>query len=401
MWDGEYPWDVRVEKVSQCLTNAGFLVSVVARNRRAEPSLELLEEAAVHRLRPLRGLPKAVSDASMFPAFFNPRWYRAIRDVCELPHTRLILCRDLPLAIPAIVVGRRFRLPVVLDMAENYPGMLEERRATGRWTLTDRIVRSPHAAANVEKWVLRHVDAVLTVVEESGQRIREHGVDAERITVVRNTPPLSRLLHPIVEHNTNSPLRLVYLGLVEEQRGVGVLLDAVRMLTVRGAKVEVNIVGGGKDMTTCMRYARQIQLSTETVKFTGHLPNETALEHLRTAHVGVSPLWRGAHIDTTVPNKLFDYMAAGLPVVTSDSPPSARTVRSAECGLVFRDRDAESLASVLDQLRDCSARQRLGANARIAIRDKYNWERDCRRLVAVVGRLIKDSRTTRWRPVTC
>ena len=105
VWDAEYPWDVRVEKIALALTDAGHTVHLVARNRRNEPTTERLPEGTVHRLTPLRWAPASLNAASMFPAFFNPRWIRAIARTARDARADVILSRDLPLAIPAVLAG--------------------------------------------------------------------------------------------------------------------------------------------------------------------------------------------------------------------------------------------------------------------------------------------------------
>src|ERR1700741_3616036 len=77
VWDADYPWDVRVEKVARSLTDAGHEVHLVARNRGRLSRYEQLPEAHVHRLRPLP-IGRRLDSATMFPAFFNPRWAAAI-----------------------------------------------------------------------------------------------------------------------------------------------------------------------------------------------------------------------------------------------------------------------------------------------------------------------------------
>ena len=89
--------------------------------------------------------------------------------------------------------------------------------------------------------------------------------------------------------------------------------------------------------------------------FRGWVPNAVALEALAKARVGVVPHWKNESWDTTIPNKLFDYMAAGLAVVTSDATPAARVVSSTGCGLVFRDRNPGSLADALRRLQDSAS----------------------------------------------
>src|SRR4051794_24494648 len=119
VWDSDYPWDVRVEKVVGALAAAGHEVHLVARNRARRTERERVVDTEVHRLKPWGFLGKRLDAASSFPAFFNPRWMRAIFRTARATRADMILVRDLPLAPTAIWAARRLGIPVMLDMAEN------------------------------------------------------------------------------------------------------------------------------------------------------------------------------------------------------------------------------------------------------------------------------------------
>jgi len=89
-----------------------------------------------------------------------------------------------------------------------------------------------------------------------------------------------------------------------------------------------------------------------------------------------------------VPNKLFDYMAAGLAVVTSDAVPLKRIVEACGCGLVYQDRDVADLARALRRLRDATLRREAATRGRVAVQTTYHWERDVERLLDVVGSVV-------------
>jgi glycosyltransferase involved in cell wall biosynthesis len=388
VWQVEYPWDVRAEKVALALTRAGHHVNLVARNATALPEVERLPEATVHRLTSWRWAPGWFNTASMVAAFFNPRWFRHILRVARRTRADVILCRDLPLAVTSIVVARRLAIPVVLDMAENYPAMLRSRRATGRVKPWDAVMRNPRLAQLIERWVVARVDAILVVVEESRDRLMAMGVPQERIALVSNTPPVARLDARPATHEPGGPLRVVYLGRVEEQRGIGTLLDAAAQLRAEGFPVDVTIYGSGKDFTSYRARAEALGLTPPSVVFRGQVPNELALAELAQADIGIIPHWRDEQFDTTLPNKIFDYMAAGLPVVTSDATPLKRIVEACRCGLVFRERDAAGLAQALRALGDAAVRRMAGERGRAAIRTTYSWERDVERLLAVLQGVV-------------
>jgi glycosyltransferase involved in cell wall biosynthesis len=89
--------------------------------------------------------------------------------------------------------------------------------------------------------------------------------------------------------------------------------------------------------------------------------------------------------NSTIPNKLFDYMAAGLPVLSSNARPAARVVRETNAGLVYTDTDSGELAQQLTVLANVEARARLGASGRRAVEGQYNWGRDAERLLIAVS----------------
>jgi glycosyltransferase involved in cell wall biosynthesis len=388
VWDSEYPWDVRVEKIAQALTDAGHDVHLVARNRRGEAVTERLSEATIHRLTPWQWAGSRLSAASMFPAFFNPRWVRAVRRTARQVRADVILCRDLPLAVPAIVAARHLGIPVVLDLAENYVAMLRSRWEAGRMRASDALVRNPALASLVERWVVPRVDHVLVVVEEAGARLVARGLAPERVTVVSNTPPLKRLVESrLHSRGDGDDLRLVYLGLMEEPRGVRILLEAAALLARRGVGFRLVLYGDGPELSDFRAHARALGLADTQADFRGHVPNAQALAALPLADVGVIPHFADESWHTTVPNKLFDYMAAGLAVVTSDARPAARIIHETAAGLVYRHPDPAALADAIERLADHELRRACAERGRAAVRDTYHWERDVARLLEVLARV--------------
>ena len=128
------------------------------------------------------------------------------------------------------------------------------------------------------------------------------------------------------------------------------------------------------------------------VEFKGRVPNPQALAALRSAHVGVVPHWGDESWNTTIPNKLFDYMACGLVVLTSDTKPCARIVEGSSAGLVYHDRDPADLAAKLRAVEDPERRERYGACGRAAIASTYHWERDADRMLALLERAASRAR---------
>jgi glycosyltransferase involved in cell wall biosynthesis len=403
LWDADYPWDVRTEKVCASLTRAGYDMHIVARNRGWLETYEMSPIGAIHRMKPWSWLGKRLDNVLGFPAFLNPRWAYHLGSTAATAQARGIIIRDLPLCPLAIWAGRRLRIPVILDMAENYPALLQDVWNTGRQGRFDWLVRNPRAAEKVERYCLPRVDRIVVVVEESKSRLERLGVESWKIDIVSNTPPRSRVSKPrqITNGQSGMPLTLVYMGLMEVARGLEVLLDGMALLAQKGADAKLDLIGGGRDLDLLRRRAARLGLWEPRVTFHGYVPHHgQALEIVAKADVGVIPHLANGWANSTIPNKLFDYMAAGLPVLTSDAAPCARIVRQTGAGEIFRSGDPQELARGVGRLRPPDVRSRYSQAGRSAILDTYNWEADTKRLCASVAAALSNAEKTGQRIAT-
>ncbi len=378
LWDADYPWDVRTEKMCATLSSAGHDVHIVARNRAWRPVRERMPEGTVHRMPPWRFLGRRVDGLLGFPLFLSPRWRtlldRTVRDV----QPDVIIVRDLPLAPTAISVGRRRRVPLVIDLAENYPAMMRMIFEAGRQRLHDYVVRNPTAVGLVERYCLTRAERVLVVIDEMAERLTRFGLSPDRIDLVSNTPPRERAeAEPPPRHRApGEPPNIVYLGLLEVPRGLGDLLNAVALLRNEGLPIQCTIVGKGRDAALFHRQARTLGLGEESVRFLGYVDRETAMAAVRDADIGVLAHHMNEAWNTTIPNKLFDYMAEALPVLSSSVGPFARIVRETGAGEVFEAGSARSMANAIRRLANADRRIACGAAGRRAILARYHWERD-------------------------
>jgi glycosyltransferase involved in cell wall biosynthesis len=395
IWYADYPWDVRVQKVIVGLQQRGWSVDVVARNKRNLADQETVDGAVIHRLRGIRFLGRSLNDLLSFPAFLNPRWIKHIWRIARQTKPDVILVRDLPLAPAAIWAGRLLEIPVVLDMAEDYPGLLRALWETGVARPLDLLVRNPTLAAFVERWVLRRVDGVVCVIEESAARVRSLGVPEAKITVVRNTPMTIDVPRSLRSNqDAGETLLIAYLGLIERHRGVHDLIRAVAECRKRNWPVKLEVVGDGVGLPEIQVLATELGVLGCGVELLGRLENRRALDVISKANVGAIPHVPCAAWNSTIPNKLFDYMSLGLPVLTSDVPPVQRIVIQEGCGVCYRSGDIMDLVSKIEELRSRSTRTRMAAAGMAAVTERYSWIKDSerldaalRRVVAVAGRL--------------
>lgn len=383
IWDADYPWDVRVEKICDSLVKK-HEVHLVCRNSKRSPRYEYAKSLHIHRLPYLSERFGILNHLIGFPAFFNPFWIFTIWRTIKQTKAEVILVRDLPLAWTALSIGRLLGLPVVLDMAENYPAMIKDIWDRQGFSILNFLVRNPTVIRFIERTSVRWCDHILAVVEESRDRLISLGVEPGRVSLVINTPTSARWTESSLDDGVRvsrgpQSLILVYLGLLEWPRGIETAIRSIHLVRDRLPGVKLVIVGSGRHEGDFKRLTDQLKLQ-DFVQFLGWLDYSKAIEVIRASDVGLVPHHATESWNTTIPNKLFDYMSMGKPVIVSNAKPTERIVLEERCGLVFKEKDAEDLASAIVGLEHRVIREEMGRCGRDSVAKRYNWEVDEERL---------------------
>lgn len=377
----DYPWDVRVEKLAQTLKSAGHNVTVVARNRDQLPTIDENDGIAIRRLPITRRLPKFVQAAVNLPFWFNPFWLWLLLQSSRYikANDGVIIVRDLPLVKAGLLIGRLRKLKIVFDMAECYPEMYESAAQFSDRTLTTRLLKNPQIARNYEKKVIATVDHILVMIQESKDRLTAMGVDENKISIVSNTPPIDKFKGATHQHQ-GTQLRIVYVGFLSKLRGLDLLIKgAAQYIKKQGSAdaIRIDIIGKGAQKERLIALSNQLGIS-ESVKIHGWLDHDEVDKLMASANVGALTYRVCGHWNHTIPNKIFDYMLAGLPVLATEVIPIARILNETNSGVVCRDLDPNDIAEKMLHLRDPKIRGVLGENGRAAIESEYNWENDTR-----------------------
>jgi len=182
----------------------------------------------------------------------------------------------------------------------------------------------------------------------------------------------------------------VFAGAFRSWHGAIHLARAIRRLRERGRReISALFIGEGPELDAVKAEAHDL----EHVVFTGALAHSLMPAAVASAHIGVAPFDVAAHKPLALgfywsPLKIFEYMAAGLPVVAPAVARIPALVGDRREGVLYDPSDVNALAAVLEELAgDTGLRNRLGAAARErALRD-YSWQAHCRALDERISRL--------------
>jgi glycosyltransferase involved in cell wall biosynthesis len=386
LWHCVYPWDVRLEKIMKAMTEQGHSACLVCRGRQGLPKRERIGDLDIHRVLIDSTALGWSNKLAGFPLFFSPVWIHQTLKRMREAKINLLIVRDLPLALMAGWIGKALKVPVVLDMAENYPAALI---AYQNRFYKPFLINNGWLPRQYEQAALKMLDHVLVVAEEQKQRLQDLGVDSRKITVVGNTPERS-FYGPAAcsEHGGRSgnAVNLLYVGFLDTHRGIDLVIRAMPRLVAEFPNLRLTMVGDGKAKRKAVELADSLGLS-HVIDLPGWVDFRDVPEYIRRSTVCLIPHLRCEHTETTLPNKLFDYMAFSKPVVSADCAPLQRIIDESGCGLTFKSGDAVDFQRVVRKLLSEADLAKIGRNGRKAIERKYNWEVDRQALLATIREL--------------
>lgn len=382
VYQDQYPWDIRIEKFCKTLSKCEYNVYLVSRNRTGLPGFEEISPGFyVARLRYYRN--KLINFLCNFPAFFSIFWILKIFTVCKHNKCSLIIVRDIPLFVSGFIVAKILKIPVCLDMAENYPEMISDTWKYGKVKWYDIFVRNPYLLKILEKFSIFSADRILVVSSESRDRLISLGVNQNVIRIVGNTPELNdkfvRLECDDVVRSLSN-FNILYVGGLEESRGLDTVIKSMPILKRLINNFKFIIAGSGSSCDYLNKLASDLGVS-ENVCFLGWVDPESVPSLINSCDVCVVPHYVTNHIDTTMPNKIYDYMACGKPVLVSNARSLENLVKREKCGLVFIDKNIDSFVEQCALLIDSSTRALMGDNGRRAVFERHNWDVDSKVLL--------------------
>ncbi|GAA2085157.1 glycosyltransferase family 4 protein [Actinomadura alba] len=193
--------------------------------------------------------------------------------------------------------------------------------------------------------------------------------------------------HPVVPNTTyvsdtapDAPdgRRVVYVGHLSMARGAGDMIEVARRLHGEGITVEL-IGAADADVRVLLREA-QLQ---GILRWYGFVPNDRALRIAEGAMAGLALLHDEPNYRHSMPTKVIEYMARGIPVITTPNPPAVDLIGSSGAGLIVDFEQPDAAADAVRRLRDdAELRTELGRRGYETARARFHWPVQAERFVA-------------------
>lgn len=279
-------------------------------------------------------------------------------------------------ALPFKALGRAF----VFDHHDINPELYEAKfnRRGLFWRILMLAERLTFKAADV---VISTNDSYREIALTRGRKAPED------VFVVRSGPDLSRL-HPVrpnPDWRNGRAHMIAYLGVMGDQEGIDLLLEAARIATQEGgADIQFVLVGGGPALAAMQAQAEAMGLAGH-VTFTGRAPDAVLFEVLSTADICVNPDRVNPMNDKSTMNKILEYMAFSKAIVQFDVTEGRRSAEGAS--LYAKPNDPADLARLMAELlADPERRTRMGNEGRARIEGSLAWPHQIPALIAAYQR---------------
>ncbi len=201
--------------------------------------------------------------------------------------------------------------------------------------------------------------------------------------IVCNFASLDWLSMPLPTPNLASPT-FFYAGVISYERAFDTMMRALAIVKKKYPNVLLRLFGHRQIPQKTLEHSPDYLLVKENLIFYGYQPQEVAFNYAKEALAGIALLKPVGDYGDSYPTKLFDYMALGLPVITSDLPLLRDVVEPNECGFCVSPYDAEGLAErMIGCIETPKNLQKMGKNGRKAVVERYNWEQEKRKLLGL------------------
>jgi glycosyltransferase involved in cell wall biosynthesis len=216
-------------------------------------------------------------------------------------------------------------------------------------------------------------------------RISKSGIDPTKIYVLENTPYINSVKQLIFEKDEKF-LTLAYVGGVSFHRGLQYVINGMSMLQP-DIPVRLWIAGNGRYVDILKDQVKKLKLEN-SVKFFGVLNKTEIDDMLKKSDFGLIPHIRSEQSDNSSPNKLFEYMAAGLPVLASDCLSIKRIIDNTQAGVTYVFDSSSDFTNVVRSLYSDHEKSLLfSENGKKAVLERYNWEKSSVSLVRLYSDL--------------
>lgn len=290
--------------------------------------------------------------------------------------------------LTAWIYAKRFRAPLVVEVRDLWPGIFVELGVlTNRrliWLL-ERLELTAYRAATRVVVVTKGFkdDLVARGVPTAKVDVITNGVDVQRFQPRQSDPEVRAALGA-----GDGDVLVLYIGAHGISHALSSVLDAAKLVRYQpgGGRIRFALVGEGAEKAELVR--RAAELGLDNVTFHDGVPRDDVPDILAAADIALVPLRDIPLFETFIPSKIFEFMAAGVPIVGSVAGESAEILERAGATVVPPQQPDRLAAALVELSADPDRRQHQRKLGREFVSAEYNREALARRYLEVLEEAV-------------
>ena len=198
---------------------------------------------------------------------------------------------------------------------------------------------------------------------------------------LNNYPQLSEIIN-LNNKKHQKQKQLCYTGIINQQRGIGYIVKALE-------KVEIRLLLIGNFSSNDYYNELKNQKGWQNVDYVGYNSREYVNESLVSSIAGIVTFLPLPNHINSQPNKMFEYMSAGVPVIASDFPLWKEIIHNNNCGICVNPTNPDEISTAIQFLiNNPDQALKMGENGRKAVIEKYNWEVESEKLLNIYNKFM-------------
>jgi putative glycosyltransferase len=311
-----------------------------------------------------------------FP-LYNWIWQKHIRKFIKDTGVEALHTHDLYMSKPVYMANKKYHLPIILDLHENFPAAIQSYTWATRFPKS--LLVAPKLWSKKEKRYLQYADHIVVLCESFRNELQHKypALSKKRFAIYPNVPNVEELMtyeiHPEVLPNDHDFI-LFYFGAIGVRRGLITCFEALKKISGTHPRIKLLLIGpiDKGDQELFKKYMEDPAIKEQIIYFKWKNLSEFP-SYVHQSHVGISPLIKNPQHDSGIANKVFQYMLFETPVLVSDCTPQLELVQETLCGLTFHNQDVDDLTDKILYLYNHPEQcKTMGEMGKKAVLSKYN-----------------------------
>ena len=281
---------------------------------------------------------------------------------------------DIQIAQAAISASNIFNIKYNIDLHENRPEIMKFYKHVN--SFFGKIFISPTRWKIAEEKFVKSANKVIVVTKHAKKELVSRvNINEEKVIIYPNTVRKSfyknKSIDKKLEKKYLKNFVIIYVGNTSERRGLLTVIKSLKKIYKIIPNIKLIVLGKSSFDHQIKHKIKQYNVE-KLVDFIGWVKEDKIPNYLSISKLGLSPLHKNIHHDTTYANKIFQYISFGCPIVSSDVTAQSELVKKYNIGVVFKDRDVTDFSKkVIELHKEKSMFNKLKNNCHLSI-EKLN-----------------------------